>query len=107
MLLASWLAPVPLWLPISLTIIVPLSFCISLKSYRKTPQMLASGDSWLLQKQDGTQCELMLCAPCYISRWLTVIPVRAEGQKRRLVIPFDSLSADQYRRLGVVLRLSC
>ncbi|MCV6604911.1 MAG: hypothetical protein OIF34_06380 [Porticoccaceae bacterium] len=105
-LLASWLAPVPLWLSAILTAAVVASFYCSFQVYRNTPQMIASGESWLLRQRNGTEHGIELCAPCYISRWLTVVPVKGKLVRRYLVIPRDSLSGDNYRRLGVQLRIS-
>ena len=104
MLLAAWLVPVPLWLSATVTATLIASFCYSLHHYRKTLVIVASSESWLLRERSGEQRQVELLPPCYISRWLTVVPIVVSGKRRHLLICRDSLDGDNYRRLSVILR---
>ncbi|UTW45507.1 hypothetical protein KFE80_00830 [bacterium SCSIO 12696] len=107
-LLATWLAPLSVVWILSIWVLVVASFVRSIFCYwRALPVLIYFDESWQLRSHDGKQQAFQLQAPCYIGRWLSVIGMRfANGKLRHLVVPFDSLSAESYRRLRVQLSLA-
>ncbi|MGS2723216.1 protein YgfX [Porticoccus sp. GXU_MW_L64] len=104
-LLAVWWLPVSLWVSMSLSVALLVSVCLGLKRHHLLPQKLVIDETWSLQERSGRQLLMELLVPCYVTRWLTVLPALINGKRRYLVIPFDSLEADDYRRLGVAVRM--
>jgi toxin CptA len=60
----------------------------------------------VLARADDEWCDAVLARGGYVSSWLTVIPLRIEGESRprHLAVLPDMLDADAYRRLRVFLR---
>ena len=109
MLVVIWCFSVAAGLQVLSTALVIVSGVITLRRWRRPPPILSvDNGQWHIRPGNGTAgSEAKLQSPCYISRWLVVIPMRmTQGPVRRVVVPFDSLQPDQYRRLKVQLQLS-
>jgi toxin CptA len=65
-----------------------------------------SGEIRVLSRADDDWRDAALTQGGYVSSWLTVIPLRIDGESRprHLALLPDMLDADSYRRLRVFLR---
>lgn len=59
---------------------------------------------WRLRRRDGVEQEARLLPDSYVHPWLTVLNFRA-ARRCSLVLPWDSLDPETFRRLRVRLQL--
>ncbi len=104
----------PVTLP-QLALIAAIGFngMISLWSLRRrrpndvTALLLTSHDGWQVSLRDGRQIGASLSATPYVTRKLTVLPLKLEdGIVKRVVLLPDGTDPDAFRRLRVRLRFN-
>ena len=106
MAVAWWIAA-PLLLQVIATLLVAASFLLAARGrHRHRVVLMVNNGQWRLRR-GGDDREVTLMPPCYISRWLVVVPLGfSDGRRLRLLVPFDSLDPGQYRRLRAQIQLS-
>lgn len=99
----------PLPLAVHMVLLTVLGVALA-AAWRQRSRLLATelialrGERWLVCRE-GREIAIAACRVDYLSRWLVVLALRAEaGDEQRLPIFSDALSADDFRRLRVLLR---
>lgn len=102
-----WWVPAPLYLQVVSTLLVMAGLLFAVRRRGRQQAVLTVNDGQWRLRWGGDDMEVTLAPPCYISRWLVVLPMSLSGGRRlRLLVPFDSLDPEQYRRLRVQVQLS-
>lgn len=74
---------------------------------KRTPRRLhwSPEEGWTLTTRDGKDHEVELLPEAYLSNWLVVVHFRDErGKRRAVMLAQDSVRAEGFRRLKVLLR---
>ena len=72
-----------------------------------TALLLTSHDGWQVSLRDGRQIGASLAATPYVTRKLTVLPLKLDdGIVKRVVLLPDGTDPDAFRRLRVRLRFN-
>lgn len=104
---AVWFSALPWWVSLSLDLLVLFSL---LKALRRqwsvgVRRLRYDGQTWTLAEAGSEQC-LELAGERLVTPWLIVLGFLTQAGKRiSLVLPPDSASRDDLRRLRVALRL--
>lgn len=107
-LFALALADIPRLFEVVTVALVAISFFYNTRKELKHRQLIwRAGDHWIINDDPDQPRTCRLKAIDFLSRWLVIITLREDKNKRQLclVIPFDSVDANTFRLFRVRLRL--
>ncbi len=105
------LLPLPLWLVLPLAVAVLLAAChhVARDALRLLPASAVllevdAGGRLRVTCRNGIAYAAEVAGDSLVGAWLTILNLKADGQRRTVLLTGDSTEAEDYRRLRVWLR---